>query len=95
MRSGVETEIKRLQTSGIISPVEFSSWGTLVVPVVKKGGAIRLCGDYKVTLNKFLEIDHYPLPRLEEIVDVIRGAQVFSTMDLSEAYQQLPLSEKS
>lgn len=37
MRTGVETEIKRLQTYSIISPVEFSDWRTPVVPVVKKG----------------------------------------------------------
>lgn len=42
-----------------------------------------------------MEIDHYSLPRLEEILDVIRGAQIFSIMDFSEAYQQLPLSEKN
>lgn len=95
MRELVEAEINRLKERGIISPVEYSEWGTPVVPILKGDGSIRLCGDFKVTLNKVLKIDHFPLPRVEEVLDVLRGGAIFTKLDLSEAYQQLPLTEKA
>ncbi|XP_071580257.1 uncharacterized protein [Temnothorax nylanderi] len=95
MREQVEKEIKRLCDRKIISPVEYSEWGTPVVSIVKGNGAIRLCGNFKVTLNKVLKVDQFPLPRVEEVLDVLRGGRVFTKLDLSEAYQQLPLTERA
>lgn len=95
LRDKVEKELLRLQNLGIISAVEFSDCGTPVVPVLKNNNEIRLCGDYKVTINKYLEVDRYPLPRVEEVLEAMRGGKIFIKLDLSEAYQQLPLSEDS
>jgi len=50
----------------LIIPVESFDWGTPIVPVIKSDGSIRLCGDYRVTLNKYLEIDRYPIPRVAD-----------------------------
>ncbi|XP_033231637.1 uncharacterized protein K02A2.6-like [Belonocnema kinseyi] len=61
----------------------------------KEKVAMRLCGDYKVTLNKNIEVDRYPLPRTEELLETIGEAQYFTKLDLSEAYQQVPLSKES
>lgn len=76
-------------------PVETSDWGTPIVPVVKADGAIRLCGDYKVTLNKFLEVDRYPIPRVNDLMNLFHGATLFCTLNLCQAYQQLLLSKES
>ncbi len=52
MKERVEKEIDRLEEANIISPVKFSEWAAPVVPVIKKDSTIRLCGDYKVTVNQ-------------------------------------------
>jgi len=53
----VSEELDRLVKEDIWVTVETSEWGTPVVPVIKSDGSIRLCGDYKVTLNKCLKVD--------------------------------------
>ena len=51
LKSKVEDELDKLQSDGVISPVTFSKWATPIVPVVKSDGKIRICGDYKLTIN--------------------------------------------
>ena len=67
--------------------------GMPIVPVVKPSGALRLCGDYKVTVNPQLQVNQYPLPRPEELYAALNGGQKFTTLDLSEAYLQIELEE--
>ena len=55
MRDKVDKEIDRMQNVGMMYPIPYSDWATPVVPVLKKDGTVRLCGDYKTTLNKYLK----------------------------------------
>ena len=55
MKDKVGDEINRLVKEGVLEPVEYSDWAAPVVPVRKPDGSIRLCGDYKVTVNPQLE----------------------------------------
>ena len=48
LREKVEAELQRLEGLGIISPVQFSRWAAPIVPVRKKDGSVRICGDYKI-----------------------------------------------
>jgi hypothetical protein len=57
MRGRVQQELQRLENAGIIEKVQHSEWATPIVPVVKPSGAIRICGDYKVTINKVIKLD--------------------------------------
>ena len=63
-------------------------------PVWRCRSQTAQCGDYKVTVNKELDIDLYPLPRLEDMMTSLTGGQKFSKLDLSAAYQQMPLNEE-
>lgn len=91
----VEAQLNNLVKLGMLEPVENSDWGTPLVPILKPNGDIRICGDYKVTINKHLVDYKYPLPRIEEIFASLQGGELFSKLDLASAYNQLVLDESS
>ena len=95
LREKVTHEIDRLVEKKVLFPVSYSEWATPVVPIVKKDGSIRLCGDYKTTLNKALLCESYPLPKIDEIFAAINDGKHFSVLDLSNAYLQLVMDDFS
>ena len=95
LKEKVAKELDRLQELGVIIPVTHSEWAAPIVPILKGDGSIRLCGDYKVTVNPVLLIDSYPLPRIEDLFASLSGGTVFSKLDLKHAYLQVPLDEES
>ena len=82
-----------MQEAVVIRPVQFSDWAVLIVPIVKADGSIRICGDYKVTVNAVSKLDNYPLPRVDDLFTAMSGGKVFLKLDLTHAYQQVLLSE--
>ena len=95
IKDAVAQEIQHLESVGILKKVEFSRWATPVVPVLKRDGSFRICGDFKVTLNPALEVDQHPIPKPEDIFASLAGGELFTTLDLYQAYQQLLLDEES
>lgn len=95
LRKKVEEELERLQTLGIIQPIQFSDWAAPIVPVLKDDGRVRICGDYKVTVNRAAKVDKYPIPRIDELFTSLSGGKTFSKLDLSHAYLQVTLDEES
>ena len=95
LQDKVNQALDKLVDENILCPVNSSEWATPIVPVQKKTGEVRICADYKTTLNTCLHIDKYPLPTSEQLLAKIGRACVFSCMDLSQAYHQLPLSEEA
>ena len=95
LRKKVEQELERLEREGIIKPVQFSDWAAPIVPVVKADGSIRICGDYRLTINQASKLDAYPLPKVEELFASLSGGKSFSKLDLQHAYQQLTLDDNS
>ena len=95
MRSAVDQELNRMQDEGIIFPVDFSDWATPLVCVPKSDGSVRLCGDYKVSVNQAIHTDEFPMPTPEEVFNKMSGGEKFSKIDLKSAYQQMLLDEES
>ena len=77
---------------GFIRPSQ-SPWGAPVLFVPKKDGTLRFCVDYQ-WLNKKTIRNRYPLPLPEEMMDRLRGAQVFSKIDLRSGYWQMPVRKE-
>jgi len=61
------------------------------VVVRKRNGAVRICGDYKVTLNPEILVDEHSIPTIEELFCKMAGGNKLSKIDLSKAYLQLEL----
>lgn len=95
LRAKVDEEIDRLEKQGIITKIDHSEWGTPVVPIVKPNGSIRLCADYKVTLNKAIMDEQYPIPIIEDILTEMNGGKLFCTLDITQAYLNMVMDEES
>ncbi len=95
LKAPVGKELDRMEHRGVIEKVPFSKWAAPIVPVIKPTGAIRLCGDFKVTVNPHMEVEQHPLPRVDELFAALAGGEKFTKVDFSEAYLQVPLSAAS
>ncbi|XP_065190667.1 uncharacterized protein K02A2.6-like [Sycon ciliatum] len=91
----VEEQLRKMEQQHIIEPVKHSEWATPVVAVPKPDGSVRLCGDYKVTVNPQLRVDQHPLPTAQDIFSSLNGCKYFAKLDLSQAYLQVPLDKAS
>lgn len=95
LKEKVDRELDRLLEQGSIEPVKFSEWATPIVPVLKPNGEVRLCGDYKVTVNKVSHLEQYPIPKIEDLMATLGGGKTFTKLDLSHAYNQIELDDES
>ena len=95
IREAIETELKWLEAKGIIEKVPHSKWAAPIVPAPKGDGIIKICEDYKVTVNQSLQVDQYPLPKPEDLLASIAGGAKFLKIDLTQVYLQLQLEEES
>ncbi|XP_018406799.1 PREDICTED: uncharacterized protein K02A2.6-like [Cyphomyrmex costatus] len=87
----IDNELDELVKAGIFTKTENSEWATPIVPVLKANGTIRICGDYKSTINPKLIIDEHPLPTTNELFAKLAGGVKFSKIDLRQAYLQLEI----
>ena len=67
MKGKVGLELGHLQKKGIIEPIEFSDWEAPIVPVLKSDGQVRICVDYKLTVNQAEKLDSYPIAWIEDL----------------------------
>ena len=95
MRNMVDNELDRLIAEGIIEPVNHCRWAAPMVPVLKSDMAVRICGDYKLTVNKAAKLDCYPIPKIQDLLSNLANGNIFSKLDMSQAYAQLALDEES
>jgi hypothetical protein len=87
----LKMQLKELLDLGLIRP-SVSLWGAPVVFIRKKDESGRLCIDYR-QLNKATIKNQYPLPRIDDLFDQMKGVTVFSKIDLRSGYHQLRIKE--
>ena len=93
LRAKVDRELDQLVAEGILEPVQYAELAAPIVPVLKSDRAVRICGDFKQTVNKASSVDRYSLPKGEDLFATLSGGQIFSKLDLSQAYQQVVLED--
>lgn len=93
----IEEELQRLQQQGVLEPISHPKWATPMVPIIKSDGSVRICGDYKVTLNTALKDDIYPVSAALHVLAVLGGAKLygFANIDVAQAYQQLEVDDET
>ena len=89
----ISSEVKRLLAEGIIEP-SLSPWRAQVVVVIGENRRKRMVVDDSQTINWFTQLDAFPLPRINELVNGIAQYRVFSTIDLCSAYHQVPFRQE-
>ena len=95
-REKVEKELNKLVEEGTLEPVEHSEWASPIVAVLKPDKeSVRICGDFKQSVNPVAKLDRYPIPRVEDLFAKLSGGKNFTKIDLSQAYLQVPLDEES
>lgn len=95
LRDKVIEHLDSLERDGVITPIETSEWASPVVIVMKKDQSIRLVIDCKVSINKVIIPNTYPLPVAQDLFASLSGSKVFCSLDLAGAYTQLLLSKAS
>lgn len=76
------------------------TWVTPIVPIVKNFNNVRICGDYKVTINPYLEVPQHPIPVIQNIFAKLNSnkgkpKRVFSKNNLRKAYMNLRMDEEA
>ena len=87
----LKLQLEELLEKGFIQP-SVSPWGAPMLFFKKKDGTLRLCIDYR-QLNKLTIKNKYPLPRIDDLFDQLKGASIFSKIDLRSRYHQLRIKD--
>ena len=95
LKDEVERELDKLEKNGVIVKTERSQWASPIVVVPKADKSVRICGDYKITINSAVEDEQYPLPTQQDLYAALSGSKFFSKLDLSHAYAQLNVDAES
>ena len=91
LRAEIDQQLRQMEEQGVIYPSQ-SEWASNIV-VVKKDGGLRCCVDYR-QLNERTVKDTYPLPRIDDCLDTLAGASLFSTFDLRSGYYQVAMDPR-
>lgn len=95
LKEKVENEIARLEKLGDLERVDSSEWATPVKNVINSNGQLRICEDFKQTLNLHIIMKNHPLPCIEDIFQILQRGKYYFQLDLTRAYMQMPVEVKS
>ncbi|XP_044731858.1 uncharacterized protein K02A2.6-like [Chrysoperla carnea] len=92
----VNDELDSLEKQGIIEKSNYCQWGSPLVVVPKPGNqGVRICADYKISINPLLLDNRYPIPRVEDLFNKLRGGNYFCVLDIHKAYLHVELDKES
>lgn len=94
-RSAVEAQLDRLEKQGILEPTKHSHRTTFLLLARKRNGQLDLCGDYRSSVNTAFQKTAYALHTAEEAFSQLQEGEVLSTLDLTEPYQQHPVTPET
>lgn len=89
----IDEHVKELFREDLIEEIATSEWCSPVNPIRKKDDSVRLTIDYR-ELNHCTKVDNWPMPRIDEILDKLANAKVFSRLDMRKGYYQIMLKEE-
>nr|CAI5817405.1 unnamed protein product [Callosobruchus analis] len=96
LKPKVEEELSKMVESGILTKVSHSDWASPIVVVPKRNSNdIRICVDFKKSVNKVIDSEHCVLPLPDDIFASLSGSKFFTVLDLKGAFQQLEISDSS
>lgn len=87
-----KAEINKHLAAGVLEPAQ-SKWASPVLFTLKKDGKLRFCIEYR-RMNELIVKDPYSLPRMDECIDSLGPANVFTTLDAYSGYWQIPIREE-
>ena len=85
----IQEEIRQMLEHGLIVP-STSPWTSPVVVVEKKNGKLHFCIDFK-KLNNIIKKDNYPLPRIDDMLEMLSGSEWFSFLDMASGFWQVEM----
>jgi hypothetical protein len=90
--NAIGEELARLLATCFVKEVQHLDWIANQVLIPKKNGKWRMCVDY-TSLNKACLKDLFPLPHIDQIIDLMAGCELSSFLDAYSGYHQIPLTE--
>ena len=95
MLEKVENALNRAVQDGTLEKIDSSEWASPCVHVLKQNGDVRICSDFKSSLNPQIHVDQHPFPNLDELSVVFSGCKVFAKIDFSRCFEQLKVHSDS
>ena len=93
LRRDIDQMVEEMLDQGVIQPSS-SPWASPIVLVKIIDGGMRFCVDYRC-LNRITKLDEFPLPRIDDTLDLLAGARYFTTLDLASGYWQVAMDPAS
>jgi len=93
IKDRVIQEINSMVEQGILERVEDSEYATPIVPIIK-GSKVRICGDYKSTINQDIVYGNYTIPTTEECFSKMTGCKYFTLIDVKKAYNNIKIKKE-
>ncbi|XP_032069854.1 uncharacterized protein K02A2.6-like, partial [Thamnophis elegans] len=95
LKPKVDAELDKLVAQGVLEPVDHARWETPIVLPIKPDGSVRICADYRCSINRALPSNAYPVPVVQHLLHTLGEGSIFAKLDLAQAYQQLVVDDEA